>query len=144
MIKNLQNIDKVKIKKINSSNDIIIFKPKVIIVDDDDEIRSLLAKFLTIHQYQVSTAGNTTDLEEMLSITTFDIMILDVMLPKESGITYLANNRHKLIMPVIILTAMGTADDKVNSIEIGADDYIAKPFEPKDLLKRMKILLKQK
>ena len=119
-------------------------RPRVAIVDDDDEIRSLLAKFLSINNYEISTAKNTSDLHLLLKTLEFDIIILDIMLPKESGITYLINNRANLKMPVVILTAMGPADDRINSLAIGADEYISKPFEPRELLSRLNALVTQR
>lgn len=118
-----------------------ITSPHIAVVDDDDEIRTLLAKFLTTHHYKVSTARNTEDLAQLLHHNTLDAIILDVMLPKESGITYLVNNRSQLQLPVIILTALGTIDDRVNSLALGADSYISKPFEPKELLSKLNTLI---
>jgi two-component system phosphate regulon response regulator OmpR len=115
----------------------------ILIVDDDARIRELLKCYLQGHGYLISSAVSIAECAEQLKLFAFDLMILDVMLPDGSGIEFLTANQ--ITIPVILLTAMGGVDDRINGLESGAEDYIAKPFEPKELLLRIsKILQRQK
>jgi two-component system phosphate regulon response regulator OmpR len=111
----------------------------ILVIDDDDEIRQLLAKYLNKNGYIVSLASNTTIAEELFELFQFDLVILDVLMPKETGLEFL--KRKTLKQPVIMLTALGDVDDRINGLESGAEDYIAKPFEPKELLIRIEKLI---
>jgi len=111
----------------------------ILVIDDDDEIRQLLAKYLNKNGYIVSLASNTTIAEELFELFQFDLVILDVLMPKETGLEFL--KRKTLKQPVIMLTALGDVDDRINGLENGAEDYIAKPFEPKELLIRIEKLI---
>ena len=111
----------------------------ILVIDDDDEIRQLLAKYLNKNDYIVSLASNTAIAEELFELFQFDLVILDVLMPKETGLEFL--KRKTLKQPVIMLTALGDVDDRINGLENGAEDYIAKPFEPKELLIRIEKLI---
>ncbi|MBY0581023.1 MAG: response regulator transcription factor [Rickettsiales bacterium] len=111
----------------------------ILVIDDDDEIRQLLAKYLNKNGYIVSLASNTAIAEELFELFQFDLVILDVLMPKETGLEFL--KRKTLKQPVIMLTALGDVDDRINGLESGAEDYIAKPFEPKELLIRIEKLI---
>ena len=115
----------------------------ILVVDDDDRIRFLIAKFLKEYNYIVSTAKDIKECEEQLGEFIFDIIILDTIMPGESGLEFLKRNKDKLKTPVIMLTALGNVDDRINGLESGADDYLAKPFEPKELLLRIQNILKR-
>jgi two-component system phosphate regulon response regulator OmpR len=115
----------------------------ILIVDDDSRIRELLKCYLQSHGYLISSAINLKECTEQLTLFAFDLIILDIMLPDGSGVEFLTEN--KIPSPVILLTAMGGVDDRINGLESGAEDYLAKPFEPKELLLRIsKILQRQK
>jgi two-component system phosphate regulon response regulator OmpR len=111
----------------------------ILVIDDDDEIRQLLAKYLNKNGYIVSLAPGTIIAESLFELFQFDLVILDVLMPKETGLDFL--KRKTLKQPVIMLTALGDVDDRINGLESGAEDYIAKPFEPKELLIRIEKLI---
>ncbi len=115
----------------------------ILIVDDDEEIRTLLADFLGQHHMQVSLAEDGDAMKACLQQQKFDLMILDVMLPGEDGLTLCRKVRAHSNMPIIMLTAMGEDTDRIIGLEIGADDYIAKPFNPRELLARIKAILRR-
>ena len=118
--------------------------PHLLIVDDDERIRSLLKQFLIQSDYLVSTAENAEQAETLLSTIEFDIIILDVMMPGQDGITFTAELRKsKNITPILLLTARGETEDKIKGLEAGADDYLPKPFEPKELLLRINAILRR-
>ena len=112
----------------------------ILVVDDDKEIRQLLSEYLQRNGYLVSLAYNTKVAETLLDIFQFDLIILDILMPKETGVAFL---KRKLTVgaPVIMLTALGDVDDRINGLESGAEDYMAKPFEPKELLVRIEKLI---
>ncbi|WPX96609.1 response regulator transcription factor [Candidatus Bandiella euplotis] len=112
----------------------------ILIVDDDDEIRELLSEYLQRHEYAVSVASDTKAAEALIDTFQFDVIILDVLMPGETGVEFL-KRRNNLKTPVIMLTALGDVDDRINGLESGAEDYMAKPFEPKELLVRVKKLI---
>jgi two-component system phosphate regulon response regulator OmpR len=115
----------------------------ILVVDDDDRIRSLLARYLTDQDMVVMTAGSANEAREVMRAFSFDLLILDIMMPGETGITFLNDLRRTQPIPVIMLTALGEADNRVEGLEAGADDYIGKPFDPRELLLRIKAVLKR-
>jgi len=117
--------------------------PHILIVDDDREIRELLARFLDKHGLRVSTAADGRDMKQALVDWNIDLIVLDLMLPGEDGLTLCRNLRAKSAMPVIMLTAMGEETDRIIGLEMGADDYLAKPFNPRELLARIKAVLRR-
>ena len=119
-------------------------KLHILIVDDDDRIRDLLKDYLINNNYIVSTAGNAEEAKEKLKYIKFDILILDVMMPGQSGYELTAEIKKTIQVPVILLTAKGEVENRIKGLELGADDYIGKPFEPKELLLRIKNIIKNK
>ena len=120
-------------------------KKHLLVVDDDTRLRSLLQRYLREQGFLVSAAENAERAKDFLSLYTFDLLIVDIMMPKISGTEFLRGLRaEKNNIPVILLTAMGDVSDRVNGLEIGADDYVAKPFEPKELVLRINNILKSK
>ena len=117
-------------------------KLHILVVDDDDRIRSLLKDYLSENNYIVSTAENADQAKKKLGYLKFDIIILDVMMPGQSGYEFTKDIKKKIEIPIILLTAKGEVENRIKGLEIGADDYIGKPFEPKELLLRIKNLLK--
>lgn len=118
-------------------------RPHILVVDDDDRIRSLLARYLTDQDMVVMTAGSAGEAREIMRGFAFDLLILDIMMPGETGIAFLTDLRRTEPIPVIMLTALGEADNRIEGLETGADDYISKPFDPKELLLRIKSVLKR-
>ena len=116
-------------------------KRHVLIVDDDDRIRDLLKDFLTENNYIVSTAENGEQTKNKLSFIKFDIIILDVMMPGQNGYDLTKEIKKKLKVPIILLTAKGEVENRIKGLELGADDYLGKPFEPKELLLRIKNII---
>ena len=114
----------------------------ILIVDDDDRIRSLLKDYLTENNYIVSTAENSDNAKEKLNFLKFDIIILDVMMPGQNGYELTKEIKKNMKIPVILLTAKGEVENRIKGLELGADDYISKPFEPKELLLRIKNIIK--
>tara|TARA_B100002019_G_scaffold261256_1_gene247886 strand:+ start:1996 stop:2673 length:678 start_codon:yes stop_codon:yes gene_type:complete len=119
-----------------------INKLHILIVDDDDRIRNLLKDYLTNNKYIVSTAENADQAKTKLEYIKFDIIILDVMMPGQNGYELTKEIKNKIKVPIILLTAKGEVDDRIKGLEIGADDYLGKPFEPKELLLRIKNIIK--
>ena len=119
-------------------------KNHILIVDDDDKIRNLLKDFLLENQYIISTAENAAQAKEKLKIIKFDIIILDVMMPGQNGYELTKEIKKDLKVPIILLTAKGEVEDRIKGLELGADDYLGKPFEPKELLLRVKNILNKK
>jgi len=113
----------------------------ILVVDDDDGIRELLGRFLQEEGYLVSLAEDVASCERIMKDLAFDLLIIDVMMPNESGLDFIKRSRLSLKCPVIMLTALGDVDDRINGLSSGANDYLAKPFEPKELLLRLKNLL---
>ena len=114
----------------------------ILIVDDDDRIRGLLKDYLTENKYIVSTAENANNAKEKLNFLKFDIIILDVMMPGQNGYELTKEIKKNTKIPVILLTAKGEVENRIKGLELGADDYISKPFEPKELLLRIKNIIK--
>ena len=117
------------------------YKAHILVVDDDDGIRELVKQFLNKNNYLVTTAKNAEDALEKVNIIKFDLIVLDIMMPGKSGLEFTNENKKKLDTPIILLTAKGEASDRIEGLEIGADDYLAKPFEPKELILRIKNIL---
>tara|TARA_A100001015_G_scaffold314306_1_gene423468 strand:+ start:6 stop:683 length:678 start_codon:yes stop_codon:yes gene_type:complete len=118
-------------------------KYHILIVDDDDRIRNLLKDYLTENQYIVSTAEDTIQAKEKLKIIKFDIIILDVMMPGQNGYEFTKEIKKDSKVPIILLTAKGEVENRIKGLELGADDYLGKPFEPKELLLRIKNILEK-
>jgi two-component system, OmpR family, phosphate regulon response regulator OmpR len=117
-------------------------KSHILIVDDDDRIRSLLKDFLTENNYVASTAENAEQAKIKLKYFKFDIIILDVMMPGQDGYDFTKEIKKLMKIPIILLTAKGEVESRIKGLELGADDYIGKPFEPKELLLRIKNIIK--
>ena len=117
------------------------FIAHILVVDDDDGIRSLVKKYLNENNYLVTTANSAEDASEKISIIKFDLIILDIMMPGKNGLEFIKDNKKKLDTPIILLTAKGEANERVEGLETGADDYLPKPFEPKELILRIKNIL---
>ena len=119
------------------------FKAHILIVDDDDRIRELVKQYLNENDYLVTTANSAENAKEKVNIIKFDIIILDIMMPGQSGLDFTNENKKKINTPIILLTAKGESSDRIEGLEIGADDYLAKPFEPKELILRIKNILEK-
>ena len=116
-------------------------KKHILIVDDDDRIRNLLKDFLTVNSYIVSTAENAEQAKNKLEYLKFDIIILDVMMPGQNGYDLTVEIKKEIKIPIILLTAKSEVENRIKGLEIGADDYLGKPFEPKELLLRIKNII---
>ena len=115
----------------------------ILVVDDDTRLRSLLQRFLRENDFLVSVAKDAAEARRFLEQYRFDLLIVDIMMPGESGLEFLAKLRQDNMVPVILLTAMGETADRIAGLEEGADDYLPKPFEPKELVLRIKNILKR-
>ena len=115
----------------------------LLVVDDDTRLRSLLQRFLRENGFMISVAKNAEEARKRLSEYDFDLLIVDIMMPNESGLVFLKKLREESDVPVILLTAMGETRDRIAGLETGADDYLPKPFEPKELVLRIKSILKR-
>jgi len=113
----------------------------ILVVDDDNRIRDLVKQYLEENQFLVTTAKDALDAKNKLEILKFDILILDIMMPGESGLSLTKDVKKNNPTPIILLTAKGEAQDRIEGLELGADDYLGKPFEPKELLLRIKNIL---
>ena len=119
------------------------FISHILVVDDDDGIRSLVKKYLNENNYLVTTASSAEDASEKIKIIKFDMIILDIMMPGKSGLDFIKENKKKLETPIILLTAKSEAEERIEGLEIGADDYLPKPFEPKELILRIQNIIKK-
>jgi two-component system, OmpR family, phosphate regulon response regulator OmpR len=119
------------------------FIAHILVVDDDDGIRSLVKKYLNENRYLVTTANHAEDAAEKIKIIEFDLIILDIMMPGKSGLDFIQEHKKKLDTPIILLTAKGEASDRIGGLEIGADDYLPKPFEPKELILRIQNIIEK-
>ena len=117
------------------------FNGHILVVDDDDGIRNLVKQYLTENNFLITTANNAEDAKEKISIIKFDLIVLDIMMPGKTGLEFTLENKDKINTPIILLTAKGEATERVKGLEIGADDYLPKPFEPKELILRIKNIL---
>ncbi len=117
--------------------------PHILIVDDDREIRDLLSRFLKKHELRVDTAANGREMTQLMGEGRYDLIVLDLMMPGEDGLTLCRKVRNTSRVPIIMLTALGEETDRIIGLEMGADDYIAKPFNPRELLARIKAVLRR-
>ncbi|MDC3257308.1 response regulator transcription factor [Candidatus Pelagibacter sp.] len=117
------------------------FLAHILVVDDDDGIRSLVKKYLNENKYLITTADSAEDASEKVKIIKFDLIILDIMMPGKNGLEFINEHKNQLDTPIILLTAKGQANERVEGLATGADDYLPKPFEPKELLLRIKNIL---
>lgn len=118
-------------------------KAHILVVDDDTRLRSLLQRFLRENDFYVSVAKDANAARAQLENYQFDLLIVDIMMPEETGLEFLSRLREENNVPVILLTAMGEVEDRISGLETGADDYLAKPFEPKELVLRIRNILKR-
>jgi len=117
--------------------------PHILVVDDDDRLRELLRKFLSENGFLVSTASDAADARAKLTGLAFDLIVLDLMMPGESGLAFGADLRSRSAVPILMLTAMGEPEDRIAGLKTGADDYLTKPFEPRELLLRIRSVLRR-
>ena len=117
--------------------------PHILVVDDHRDIRDLLAKYLAKHGLRVTTASDGVDMKRALRAGAIDLVVLDIMMPGEDGLSLCRHLRETTALPVILLTAMAEDTDRVVGLEIGADDYVTKPFNPRELLARIKAVLRR-
>ena len=113
----------------------------ILVVDDDDGIRSLVKKFLSENNFLVSTSESAENASKKIKLIKFDLIILDIMMPGKSGLEFIKENKRYLNTPIILLTAKGEPSERIEGLEIGADDYLPKPFEPKELILRIQNIL---
>jgi len=113
----------------------------ILVVDDDDGIRDLIKQYLTGKKFLITTARNAEEAKEKVSIIKFDLIVLDIMMPGKTGLEFTAENREKINTPIILLTAKAEPNERIEGLEIGADDYLPKPFEPKELVLRIRNIL---
>lgn len=118
-------------------------KLHLLVIDDDTRLRNLLGRFLEENGFQISLAKDTTEAKSLIAENNFNLLIVDVMLPGETGVDFTAGLRKSSAIPVIMLTARGEFEDRIKGLEAGADDYLQKPFEPKELLLRINNVLKR-
>lgn len=119
-------------------------KPHVLVVDDDDRIRQLLSRYLREQGFIVATAKDAADAANVMKVALFDALIVDVMMPGDTGFVFTQRLRRTSDIPVLLLTALGETSDRITGLEAGADDYLAKPFEPKELLLRLRAILRRR
>ncbi len=117
------------------------FQAHILLVDDDEGIRSLVKKYLNENNFLITTADSAENASEKVKIIKFDLIILDIMMSGKSGLDFINDHKKDLDTPIILLTAKGEASERVEGLELGADDYLAKPFEPKELILRIKNIL---
>ncbi len=117
--------------------------PHILVVDDDPRLCELIARFLTKQRFLVSTAADAMDARAKMANLTFDLIVLDVMMPGESGLDFAADLRRQSDVPILMLTAMGETDDRIAGLERGVDDYLVKPFEPRELSLRIANILRR-
>ncbi|HEV7692665.1 MAG TPA: response regulator transcription factor [Hyphomonadaceae bacterium] len=118
-------------------------KSHILVVDDDDRLRDLLRRYLSREGHDVTVAKDAPQARRFLDTMTFDLMVLDVMMPGEDGLSLLKGVREKIDTPVIMLTARGQPSERIEGLKLGADDYLAKPFEPEELVLRIGSILKR-
>jgi two-component system phosphate regulon response regulator OmpR len=117
------------------------FEAHILVVDDDDGIRDLLRQYLTENNYLITTANSAEEAKEKISIIKFDLIILDIMMPGKTGLEFTLENKNIINTPILLLTAKGEANERIKGLEVGADDYLPKPFEPKELVLRIRNIL---
>ena len=119
-------------------------KAHVVVVDDDYDIRTSLAKYLRKHGFKVSVAAHGDELDQILSTTNAELLILDIMMPGDDGLSICKRVQQSSTVPIIFLTALGEDIDRIVGLELGADDYVNKPFNPRELVARIKAILEAK
>src|SRR3990172_13446918 len=117
--------------------------PHLLVIDDDSRIRVLLSRYLGDHGFRVTIAGNAAEARQRLAGLAFDLLVVDVMMPGEDGLSLVRSLRQTMDVPILMLTARSEADARIAGLESGADDYLAKPFEPRELLLRINSILKR-
>jgi len=117
------------------------FIAHILVVDDDDGIRSLVKQYLNKNNFLVTTSNSAENATKKIAVIKFDLIVLDIMMTGKSGLDFIKENKKEIDTPIILLTAKGESNDRVEGLEIGADDYLAKPFEPKELTLRIKNIL---
>ena len=117
--------------------------PHLLVIDDDNRLRKLLGKFLSENGYRVTLAASAAEARALLRSMTFDLLVCDIMMPGESGLDLTRDLRRESFVPILLLTAMGEAEDRIRGFETGADDYLPKPFEPRELLLRIQSILRR-
>lgn len=117
--------------------------PHILVVDDDREIRDLTARFLRKHGFRVDAAANGREMDDHLAVGRFDLIVLDLMMPGEDGLSICRRLRSRIDVPIVMLTALGEETDRIVGLEMGADDYLPKPFNPRELLARIKAVLRR-
>ena len=117
------------------------FKAHILVVDDDDGIRNLVKQYLNENNFLVTTAISAEDAVQKINLIKFDLIVLDIMMPGKSGLEFTVENKQKINTPIILLTAKGEPSERIEGLEVGADDYLPKPFEPKELILRIKNIL---
>jgi two-component system phosphate regulon response regulator OmpR len=118
-------------------------QPHILVIDDDKRLRDLIGRYLTEQDYRVTTAVDAADGRAKMAGITFDLLVLDVMMPGESGLELARSLRETSLVPILLLTAMGESTDRITGLETGADDYLVKPFEPRELVLRISAILKR-
>jgi two-component system phosphate regulon response regulator OmpR len=118
-------------------------KPHILVVDDDTRLRELLRTFLSKNGFRVTVASQAAEARERLSVLDFDLIVLDVMMPGQTGLDFATEIRRSDDVPILMLTAMGDTKDRIAGLETGVDDYLGKPFEPRELLLRIQNVLKR-
>lgn len=118
--------------------------PHILVVDDDDRIRELVSRYLTEHGYFVSTAADAGEAKAILEFAEYDALVVDVMMPGQDGKEFTKELRDKNDVPILLLTAMGEIEDKISGLETGADDYLTKPFDPRELILRLEAILRRR
>lgn len=113
----------------------------ILVIDDDDRLRDLLRRFLSESGFRVSDAADAQQARQLLSVITFDMLVVDVMMPGETGVEFLASIRKNNDVPALFLTALSETENRIDGLEAGADDYISKPFEPRELILRIQRIL---
>lgn len=119
-------------------------RPHVLVVDDDDRIRDLVARYLTEHGFVVATTSGAGEARSALDSFTFDALVVDVMMPGETGLEFTRDLRTRSDLPVLLLTALGETDDRIAGLESGADDYLPKPFEPREMVLRLQAIMRRR
>jgi len=117
------------------------FIAHILVVDDDDGIRLLVKKYLNENNFLVTTANSAEDAFEKIQVIKFDLIVLDIMMPGKNGLEFIEDNKKKLDTPIILLTAKGGPKERIEGLEMGADDYLPKPFEPKELILRIRNII---
>ena len=117
------------------------FVAHILVVDDDDGIRDLVKQYLNENNFLVTTANSAEDANKKIEVVKFDLIVLDIMMPGKSGLEFTQENKNSINTPIILLTAKGEVSERVEGLEVGADDYLPKPFEPKELVLRIKNIL---